>query len=285
MQTSFPLFSRPGTTGHFLRTRYNDAVKRQTAVRPKGGRLNAAGLLFELTADALALALALRLAGRRVRPARILAGAAFGALAAGLTRRLSRGQTALLWLPVALGMMALGGGAVTMRRPLRSAMLLLCAMGLLGGTLQALLGATGSLAAAYAMAACAVPTMAACMRRARGAAGAQTLLLRFCYQDKRFNLRGIVDSGNTLRDYLTDRPIVVFSLEDGRRMGLTARGRLLGADTAGGRQLMLCFTPQTLELNIGGGWRRVGAGVALAPGLPQGSPALVPQTLIDECSI
>ena len=148
MQTSFPLFSRPGTTGHFLRTRYNDAVKRQTAVRPKGGRLNAAGLLFELTADALALALALRLAGRRVRPARILAGAALGALAAGLTRRLSRGQAALLWLPVALGMMALGGGAVTIRRPLRSAMLLLCAMGLLGGTLQALLGATGSLAAA-----------------------------------------------------------------------------------------------------------------------------------------
>lgn len=247
--------------------------------------MNAAGLLFELLADALGIALALRLAGRRVRPGRVLAGAALGVLAAGLTRGLSRGQAALLWLPTALAMMMLGGGRAMLGRPLRSALLLLAAMGLLGGTLQALLGATGSLTAAYALAACAVPVMAACMRRAgRPCGGTGTMLLRFSYLDKRFSLRGIADSGNTLRDYLTHRPIVVFSMEDGRRMGLSGRGRLLSADTAGGRQMMLCFTPQTLELSIGGKWRRVSAAVALSPGLRQGAPALIPQALIDECS-
>ena len=247
--------------------------------------MNAAGLLFELLADALGIALALRLAGRRVRPGRVLAGAALGVLAAGLTRGLSRGQAALLWLPTALAMMMLGGGRAMLGRPLRGALLLLAAMGLLGGTLQALLGATGSLTAAYALAACAVPVMAACMRRAgRPCGGAGTMLLRFSYLDKRFSLRGIADSGNTLRDYLTHRPIVVFSMEDGRRMGLSGRGRLLSADTAGGRQMMLCFTPQTLELSIGGKWRHVSAAVALSPGLRQGAPALIPQALIDECS-
>lgn len=248
--------------------------------------MNAAGLLVELLADAMGIALALRLAGRHVRPVRIVAGAAAGTLAAVLTRGLSHGQAALLWLPTAAAMMALGGGREMLMRPLRSAMLLFGAMGLLGGTLQALLGATGSLPAAYALAACAVPVMAACLRRARRTGGRSgTLLLRFSYLDKRFSLRGIADSGNTLRDYLTHRPIVVFSMEDGRRMGLSGRGRLLSADTAGGRQMMLCFTPQTLELSIGGTWRRVSAAVALSPGLRRGSPALIPQALIDECSI
>ncbi len=89
------------------------------------------------------LLLAIRLSGGRVRWGRVLAAGLLGALAAQGTRMmaLSRGMTTALWLPMAVGMMAVACGRPALRRPLHYGGLLLCAAGLLGGVVLALSGA------------------------------------------------------------------------------------------------------------------------------------------------
>lgn len=56
----------------------------------------------------------------------------------------------------------------------------------------------------------------------------------------------MVDSGNCLRDYLTHRPVIVIPQARGNRLfGLEDTPlRPIFADTAGGRQMMFCLTPE-----------------------------------------
>lgn len=239
--------------------------------------------LLELALDALMLTLALRLGGRRIRPLRVLAAAALGTAIASAAVGLSRAAQAALWLPVALAMMRLADGPASPLPALRRAALLLCAAGLLGGTLQALLGATGSLAAAYGVGLAAVAMMAASAGRARRFAGGapQRLRIRCIYRGRALTLHAIADSGNTLRDYLTHRPVVVIPQAAGKGLGLEGAAlRPIFADTAGGRQMMTCFTPQTLEALVRGERRTLCAVVALSPGLGRDAPALVPGCLL-----
>lgn len=231
-------------------------------------------------ANALCLCMALRMMDRRVHPARVAAAAALGA---GLACA-SRGpglHSALLWLPVALIMarVACGPG-----RMLRGALLLLASEGLLGGTVLALRGATGSLAAAWIIGAAAAAVMALSACRARRAAQDVTRARFLCtVHGRTASFDAIIDSGNGLRDYLTHRPVVVLPEAAARarlRLGGDALLRPILADTAGGRQMMGCLTPERAEILMQGSRRPARCVVALSPGLAPEAPALVPAALL-----
>lgn len=233
--------------------------------------------LLDTTMNALMLAVALRLGGMRIRPVRLLGGAVFGAVAALCARWLGLGQGAALWLPVASGMMGIAAGRRALRRPIYHALLLFCAGGLLGGVLLAIAGASGSLFPAYLAAAVLALWVAfrALARRRIKRMYMDCGGVRFC---------AVIDSGNTLRDYVSGRPVIVLP-ERNPRAEIALAGlpkRLIFADTAGGRQMMRMAVPESVTLNVNGSRRIVLAAAALAPALDARSPALVPQTLIDD---
>ena len=239
--------------------------------------------LLDLAMDVLTLVVALRLGGRRPRPARVLCGALVGVLAAALVRRLplTRLQSAALWLPIAAAMMLVAGG--DRRKPLRGALLVLSGAGLLGGLVLSLSGALGSLPAAYAIGiACALGTAAAAARSRRDVQSARGAKLLLRYRGQSASFEAMLDSGNGLRDYLTHRPVIVLPEETGRgRLGLAdAALRPIVASTAGGQQLMWCFLPQEAVLVEGGERTPLCAAVALSRGLPGDAPALVPPALL-----
>lgn len=231
--------------------------------------------------NALMLLIALRLCGRPLQIVRLAAAAAFGACTAFAVRWLCPGWSAALWLPAAMGMMGIACGRSALYRPFRSAAMLFCAGGLLGGVVLALSGSTGSLAAAYPIAAgCALWAVLSANRERR-----QKML----YTDVRIEcggvrMRAIIDSGNTLRDYLTGRPVIVLPENSCRakRMISGLPERLIFADTAGGRQMMRMAVPGCVMLMADGTWKSVLASVALAPALDARSPALVPAALLGE---
>ena len=239
--------------------------------------------------DAAMLMIAARLDGRWVRPWRLLLGALTGAGCAWLARALalSQGQTAALWLPAAYLMQLAAQGRRGVLHPVRCVCLLLCAAGLLGGTLTALAGATESLVKAYALGGAMMTGMTVCLFRARHT----TLDVRraevICRKDGRTaRFEAMIDSGNTLRDYLTHRPVIVLAEKTGRRLlGLEdAVLRPIFADTAGGRQMMAVFVPQETVILLDGKRRRVLSAVALSGALSEDAPALVPASLLKEPS-
>jgi len=239
--------------------------------------------LLDTGFDALMLALAVRLGGGRIRPYRVLAGALTGAALAALARRLAlgRGQALLLWLPAALTMTAIAWGS--MRQCIRHALLLFCAAGLLGGMVLSLWGATGSLWAAYALGGAAAAAAGWCAVRAGHAVqDVQTARMICAYRGHRAVFEAMIDSGNTLRDYLTHRPVIVIAEHAGRK-ALHIEDtplRPIFAQTAGGRQRMSVFSPQEIVLEADGMLWRVQAVIALSPQLPADTPALVPASLL-----
>jgi len=197
---------------------------------------------------------------------------------------LSPGAAALFWAPASALMMIIACGGCALRRPLKGAMLLLCAFGLLGGVIQALQGALGSSAAAYAAGVVCTLVIAACVVRSGiSAKDTQRARLRLRFRGIEAEFDAIIDSGNTLRDYLTHRPVIVMPEGRGRRLfGLESDMlRPIFADTAGGRQMMAVFVPQETMLESSGQMRRVCAAVALCGGLSESAPALVPASLME----
>lgn len=227
------------------------------------------------------LLLALRFAGWRIRPARVALGALLGALCAQAAAPLSRAQRMLLWGPVALAMMIAAGGRRAARAPVRAAGLLLCAAGLLGGIVLSLAGATGSLHLAYALGGTAALSVML-LHKQPGHPVTARAQCRLRGQTAAFH--AMVDSGNTLRDYLTHLPVIVAPEEAGRRL-LHLEGaalRPIFADTAGGRQMMQCFLPEETIITLDGERRLVRAAWALSPGLRGNAPALIPSALLAE---
>lgn len=234
--------------------------------------------------NAAMLVMAIRLAGGAVRPWRVLAAALSGALLAQASSGLPRGQAIMLWLPAAAGMMAIACGRPALRHPVRYGALLLSAAGLLGGVVLALSGATGSLMIAYALGGVYTLWIAAGarrMRRAARTAGAVRLICR--YRGAHVTFEGMIDSGNTLVDYLTRLPVIVMPEAAGRRRFHLedAPLRPIFADTAGGRQMMSVLTPQEIRLEADGRRRTVRAVVAFSPGIRDGTPAFVPASLME----
>lgn len=226
--------------------------------------------------NTIMLALALRLIGRKLRFGRMLGGALFGAGAA-WAARISGSRNAALWLPVAAGMTLIAGcGHSAMQLACGSAVLF-CAGGLLGGVVLAVHGASGSYAAAYGVCAAAAVWLAAAVLGRKRRHGRVEVECRIRGQTIRFD--AMIDTGNTLRDYLTKRPVIVVPQERARRMAEELPVRLIFADTAGGRQMMRLIVPDEIVLIDGGGRKTVFAALALAPALHARSPALVPAAL------
>ena len=155
---------------------------------------------------------------------------------------------------------------------------------LLDGTVLALCGATGSLAAAWGVGAAAFLCMALSMLRARRAARDVARTRFTCtVHGRTASFDAIIDSGNGLRDYLTHRPVVVLPETSARRalaLGEDALLRPILADTAGGRQMMGCLTPERAALRAQGKWIPARCVLALSPGLSPDAPALVPMALL-----
>ena len=241
-------------------------------------------LLIELVMDVLTLAVAFRFAGKRPHPERILLGALIGTLASAAVRAigLPRAWQTALFLPIAGLMMLAAGG--DRRRPIRGALLTVSAAGLLGGLILALAGALGSLPMAYALAvACALVSAAYAAHTRRAVREKASVVIRF--RGRQAVFPALVDTGNSLRDYLTHRSVIVLPESEARkRLALPdAALRPIFAQTAGGRQMMGCLTPERTLVIIGGDKKRVNAVVALSPGLPPDAPALVPDTLLTDC--
>ena len=241
--------------------------------------------LLEWMADSLCLAMLLRLRRRRICIGRVLAAAAAGALGSRMlaAANLCGAWNVLLWLPLACGMAALAGGGMG----LRPALLLFACEGLLGGTVAALAGALGSLRAAWALgAACTLMAMHSAVRERRMASDAYTVRIRVTFCGRTAAFDALVDSGNCLRDYLTHRPVIV--LPDAARAALGLEAAVLRpifADTAGGRQMMACFTPQETWVETESGVHAVAACAAFSPGLGDNAPALLPQALMREADM
>ena len=159
----------------------------------------------------------------------------------------------------------------------------LCAAGLMGGTAQALGGALGSKTAGLLLGVSAVFVLAAAANRARRAGQAVSFLqvtVRCGGREIRFD--ALVDSGNCLRDYLTQKPVIV-APEAWVRQRLRLKEKALRpifADTAGGRQMMWCLAPDEIRITEGKTERTVCAMLALSPGLRGNAPALFPASLL-----
>ena len=163
--------------------------------------------------------------------------------------------------------------------------LLLAAAGLLGGTVQALSGAAGSRTIGLWLGAAAAPLLsAATVRLRRMRQGATHVRVRMTCGGRTAAFTAMVDSGNCLRDYLTHRPVIVMPQARGYRLfGLENMPlRPIFADTAGGRQMMLCLTPEATILDNGQTKRAVEALLALSPGLGGNAPALLPVSLLED---
>lgn len=229
--------------------------------------------------NALLLALAVRLGGGRICPVRVLLGAACGAAVAQAANGLSRLQAMLLWLPAAMVMMRIARGKG--QRLLVQAMLLFCAAGLTGGMVLCFAGATGSLAAAYALGSLAAVVIGLNAARIRREHAAHVRLV-CVYRGKRAAFEAMIDSGNTLRDYLTHLPAIVIPEKSGREaLNLNETPlRPIFARTAGGRQRMQVLVPEEIILELDGRAQRVQAVIALSPGMEGSMPALVPAALV-----
>ena len=127
--------------------------------------------------------------------------------------------------------------------------------------------------------------MGTCAVRTRCAAqAAARARVAFTYRGRRADFEAMIDTGNTLRDYLTHLPVIVLPQSAARRrlrLG-DMQFRPIFAQTAGGRQRMSVFSPQEIELECHGINRRVCAVIALSPQMNGDAPALVPAALMDE---
>ena len=244
-----------------------------------------AALLMEMGCDALAVMMALRVLHIRIRPVFVCFAAFFGTLVAfaALSAAISRPLGAALWLPTALGMMRIAApGEKGIWPRIRAGMALLFFEGYLGGVMLALYGATGSLALAQGMStAMSAAVFVIVLRAARERKRIRRVGVTCRIGQRTLAFEAMVDSGNTLRDYLTRRPVIVAGEALLRGMqGESLRLRLIFADTAGGRVMMQLVTPEETVLEFSGREMRVDAALAFSPALPGGAPALVPENLL-----
>jgi len=240
--------------------------------------------LLDAALNALMLTLALRIDGAGIVPVRVMLGAFAGALAAAGARFFAAGQNVWLWLPAAMIMMMIAQGRAAHRNPIRQALLLFCAAGLVGGLVLAFSGATGSLSSGYLLGGTAAAAVS--LRAARGikhACDAADVRMICTCCGKTAVFEAMIDSGNTLRDYLTHLPVIVIPEKTGRHaLSLPdAPLRPIFAQTAGGRQQMHVVAPQEILLDANGKKRRVHAVIALSPQMSRDVPALVPALLMD----
>ena len=127
--------------------------------------------------------------------------------------------------------------------------------------------------------------MIANLIRAKNAAmDVKSIQITCSYRGRVVKFEAMIDSGNTLRDYLTHYPVIVLPQETGESLfGLQGKMlRPIFADTAGGRQMMSVFVPEETSFFKKGKIRRIAAAVALSGALSKEAPALVPASLFED---
>lgn len=99
-------------------------------------------------------------------------------------------------------------------------------------------------------------------------------------------LTALIDSGNLLRDPMTDLPVIVVSRRAAQRLvQLPEEGklnypfRLLTVRTVSGASMMTIFHPDSVCLLLPEGWRRVDTLIGVSPEGYDGFQALVPASL------
>ncbi len=251
-------------------------------MRLSSGKLLIAAALLDVFHNTLALMMAVSVLGGRIRAVRILFAAFSGAAAAFAASivHLSRMSCMLLWMPVSMMMMRLAAGREKgFFRNFRRAAVLLACEGFLGGVVLALYGAISSLSAAHLLSAVLGAAVFVGVSREREMAPVQRVRIICRFSGRRISFDAMIDSGNTLRDYLTKRPVIVAGtdlLGMVRRTGI--KPRLIAADTAGGRQLMQIVAPDETVIETGRGRFRVDATLAFSPALTD--EVLAPASLL-----
>lgn len=239
-----------------------------------------------LLMDMICLLAASRLCSLRARAGRIVLSAALGTLLS-MAALMIWGARAGMYaaLPIAALMALLAFGV----RRVPQGTLPLFMMGLLAaGTAQYLHGA--GLHAYAVLTACAPVAVFASvwMVRYRSRAG-ERADVRLLFDQGGVTLDGMVDTGNLLRDPVTDLPVVVVGYQAvraymprgmvcGRADTLPKGFRLISVRTAAGRALMMCFRPRALYVRQGSVWRAADAVVAVSGEIP-GQRALLPPSL------
>ena len=243
-------------------------------------------LLMNLLMDTLCLTAAMRLSSLRARPGRVLLAALAGALLSMIALSLwGLRASAYAALPIAVLMALLAFGL--RRAPGGSARLLIA--GLLSAGMAQYMHRLGLGGWAAALA-CAPGVLYAVhlLLRWQSRAG-ERADVRLLFERGGVSLDGLVDSGNCLRDPVTELPVVVVPyqairayLPPGTRceqLSTLPRGfRLICVRTASGKRLMMCFRPRGLYVRDGRVWRAADAVVAVSPCL-HGRRALLPPTL------
>lgn len=243
-------------------------------------------LLMNLLMDTLCLTAAMRLSSLRARPGRVLLSALAGALLSMIALSLwGLRASAYAALPIAVLMALLAFGL--RRAPGGSARLLIA--GLLSAGMAQYMHRLGLGGWAAALA-CAPGVLYAVhlLLRWQSRAG-ERADVRLLFERGGVSLDGLVDSGNCLRDPVTELPVVVVPyqairayLPPGTRceqLSTLPRGfRLICVRTASGKRLMMCFRPRGLYVRDGRVWRAADAVVAVSPSL-HGRRALLPPTL------
>ena len=234
--------------------------------------------------NTLMLMMALRILRVRIRPFRIVFAAFFGAAAAFACFLAGESRlSALAAAPLGAAMMRMAAGrSGSIRAMFRRCCVLLACAGYIGGMVLALAGATGSLAAAHvAGGALCAAVFVIVLRTGRASGDVRCVRVIFTAAGTTLSVEAIVDSGNSLRDYLTHRPVIVAGealmkkLPAGR-----ACFRPIFADTAGGRQMMRLIMPEETALCYRGKRVPVDAALAFSPGLGKDAAALVPLSLL-----
>lgn len=238
----------------------------------------------DIAMDLLGIMMALRLMNARIRPLRVCFGAIFAGVSAFCIRGMGLPEpaAAAFWLPLAGVIMRLSGELKGFRAGVKSALTLLAGMGFLGGTVLALFGATGSLPAAYALStAVSAAVFVGVLRAVRASRDIRRVRVECVIEERTLAFDAVVDSGNSLRDYLTYRPVIVAGESIGEKLFREAvLMRPIFADTAGGRQMMQLIIPHRTTLLIEGKRIDVKAALAFSSGLAKNAPALVPASLL-----
>lgn len=133
--------------------------------------------------------------------------------------------------------------------------------------------------------ACALLCAATPLTRRMSHARCVTVEIR--HNGHRLSLTALIDSGNLLRDPVTNLPVIVISRRAASRLtmlpkqGHLAPGmRLLSVRTIAGTTLMAVFRPSAVFLEEHGAWRAVNAIIGLSPDGYEGFQALVPSSLM-----
>ena len=107
--------------------------------------------------------------------------------------------------------------------------------------------------------------------------------VKIVHAARHITLTALVDSGNLLRDPLTQLPVIVISRQAAARLmdkpEFSPGMRLISVRTVAGSALMPIFRPQQIRLLLPGGWHDVRAVVGLSPEGYSGYQALVPASV------